>query len=190
VAGLYTDLLAALDLTGVTVIGNSIGGWIAAEMALLNDPRVVAVVISDAAGLEVEGQPIADVFSLPLDEVTKRSYFNPDAFRIDLSSLSDAQRAAFAENRRTLAIYAGTSMADPTLRRRLSGISVPTLVVWGIADRMIPVAHAEAYAHAIPGARLEVISTAGHMPQLETPDELLRLIAEFRADALSTGAVR
>jgi pimeloyl-ACP methyl ester carboxylesterase len=77
-----------------------------------------------------------------------------------------------AANRAALLEYAGTAMADPSLRERLAAIAIPVLVVWGAADRMISVDHGRAYADGIPGARMRVITQAGHLPQLETPDEL------------------
>jgi pimeloyl-ACP methyl ester carboxylesterase len=178
-AALYRGLLDQLGLNNVTVIGNSIGGWIAAELALLHSPRVARLVLVDAAGLQVDADPVADFFSLTLDQVADLSYYNPDGFRIDVSTFSDAQKAVFAGNRAALLTYGGAAMTDPTLRDRLSGITLPTLVVWGAADRMVPVAHGHAYADGIPGARLEIIPDAGHLPQLETPDKLVKLIREF-----------
>ena len=73
-------------------------------------------------------------------------------------------------------------MADPGLLDRLPAITVPVLVVWGEADRMIPVEHGQAYARAIPGARFLLIPEAGHLPQLETPDGLLAAVWDFAAD--------
>jgi len=175
----YADLLADQDLTDVTVIGNSIGGWIAAELALLHSPRVTRVVLVDAAGLRIDADPVADFFGLTMDQVADLSYVNPDGFRIDPSTFNDAQKAVFAGNRAALLAYGGTAMADPTLLDRLPGITAPTLVVWGAADRMIPPAHGRAYADAIAGARLEIIPDAGHLPQLESPDHLVKLIREF-----------
>jgi pimeloyl-ACP methyl ester carboxylesterase len=175
-AVLYVQLLDDLDVSDVTVVGNSIGGWIAAELALLASPRVTRLVIVDAAGLRIVEHPIVDFFSLTMDQVAELSYYNPDAFRIDVSTFSDAQKAIMAGNRAALATYGGTTMDDPTLLGRLPAIAVPTLVVWGAADRIIPPAHGHAYADAIPGARLEIIPDAGHLPQLETPKRLLDLI--------------
>jgi len=178
-AQLYTGLLDHLDLTGVTVIGNSIGGWIAAEIALLNSPRVTAVVLADAAGLQVGSAPAADFSSLTMDQVAELSYYQPDKFRIDVDALPAPAKAAMAANRGALAVYGGPAMADPTLLGRLPAIAGPVLVVWGAADRMIPPEHGLAYTRAIPGAQFRLISDAGHLPQLETPGTLLRLLQEF-----------
>jgi pimeloyl-ACP methyl ester carboxylesterase len=178
-ARVYAGLLDELGLTGVTVIGNSIGGWIAAEIALLASPRVSGVVLVDAAGLVVPGYASPDFFSLSMDQVAELSYYRPDAFRIDVDHLPDAAKQMMAGNRAALALYGGPAMADPGLADRLPGITVPVLVVWGEADRMIPIEHGQAYAKAIPGASFEVIKEAGHLPQLETPDQLLAAVRDF-----------
>lgn len=182
-ARLYSGLVDDLDLTGVTVIGNSIGGWIAAEIALLGNPRISGVVLVDAAGLQIDAHPSADFFSLTMDQVADLSYYNPDAFRLDLSRLPEQQKAVMAGNRAALALYGGTGMADPGLLGRLPGVTVPVLVIWGAADRMIPPEHGQAYASAIPGAQFLLITEAGHLPQLETPDQLLRAVSDFTGTA-------
>jgi pimeloyl-ACP methyl ester carboxylesterase len=93
-----------------------------------------------------------------------------------------------AANRATLLEYAGTAMADPGLGDRLTGITTPALVVWGAADRMIPVEHGRAYADRIPGAQFRLIAQAGHLPQLETPEELLAVVRDFTAATRRTPA--
>jgi pimeloyl-ACP methyl ester carboxylesterase len=178
-AALYVALLDALDLTDVTVVGNSVGGWIAAEMALLHSPRVGSVILVDAAGLEVPGHPVADFFSLTLDQVSQLSYHDPVKFGIDLATLPPAVQAAMPGNRASLAVYAGTTFADPTLASRLAGVTVPALVVWGEADRIVDPDYGRAYAAAIPGAQFRLLAATGHLPQIETPDQLLAAILEF-----------
>jgi pimeloyl-ACP methyl ester carboxylesterase len=180
-ADLYRQLLADLDLSGVTVVGSSIGGWIAAELALIAGGRVSGLVLVDAAGLDSVAHPVADFFAMTLDEVVEHSYADPDAHRIDVSGWSAGQRAIAAGNREALLAYAGTTMADPTLAKRLSDIAVPTLVVWGEADRMVTPDYGREYAAAIPGASFRLLAHAGHLPQLEVPDALLALLWEFAA---------
>jgi pimeloyl-ACP methyl ester carboxylesterase/mannose-6-phosphate isomerase-like protein (cupin superfamily) len=176
---LYTRMLDDLGLDGVTVVGNSIGGWIAAEIALLDSPRVSGVVLVDAAGLELADSPVPDFFSLTMDQVADLSYYRPDVFRLDLDHLPDRQKAMMAANRAVLGVYAGPAMADPGLLDRLSAVAVPVLVIWGEADRMIPVEHGRAYAKAIPNARFLLLPEAGHLPQLEAPDRLLAAVRDF-----------
>jgi len=185
-AGLYGQLLRDLHLSDVCVIGNSIGGWIAAELAVAEsaapDRRVSSVVLVDAAGLQIDAAPVPDFFSLTLDQVFDLSYFDPGAFRIDPAALPPERAAALAANRSALMAYAGSGMADPTLLGRLPEVRIPALAVWGAADRMVPPEHGKAYAAAIPGGQFRLIAKAGHLPQLETPDELLAAVTEFTAE--------
>lgn len=177
-AEVYARLLAELGLTGVTVAGNSIGGWIAAEVTLAAPDRVARLVLIDAAGLDSTEHPPADFGSLTLDQVTDLSWANPEGHRIDLSVLTDAQRAVFGGNRAALAVYGGPSMADPGLAARLAGITAPALVVWGEADRMFTPGYGKEYAAAIPGSEFHLLPNAGHLPQLETPEAVLALFTQ------------
>jgi pimeloyl-ACP methyl ester carboxylesterase len=70
-------------------------------------------------------------------------------------------------------------MGDPSLRGRLAAITRPTLVIWGEADRIADPDYGRAYAAAIPGARFELLTQTGHLPQLETPEQLLRAVWDF-----------
>jgi pimeloyl-ACP methyl ester carboxylesterase len=175
----YTALLDELDLAGVTVIGNSIGGWIAAEMAIHASPRVSGAVLVDAGGLEVKEHPAADFFSLTTDQVTDLAYYEPEKFRVDFTALPDQAKAAMAGNQAALRAYTAGGLTDPSLSARLGSVRVPVLVVWGAADRIYPPEHGEAFAKAMPGARLVVLDKAGHLPQLETPSDLLAAVLDF-----------
>jgi pimeloyl-ACP methyl ester carboxylesterase/mannose-6-phosphate isomerase-like protein (cupin superfamily) len=186
-ARLYTRMLDDLGLTKVTVVGNSVGGWIAAEIALLGSPRVTGVVLVDAAGLELSDAPVPDFFSLTMDQVADLSYYRPDAYRLDLDHLPDQQKATMAANRAALGIYGGRAMADPSLLDRLPSVTVPVLVIWGEADRMIPVEHGRAYARTIPGARFLLLPESGHLPQFEAPDRLLAAVWDFAETAAASG---
>lgn len=171
-AALYGALLDQLDLTEVTVIGNSVGGWITAEIALLASPRVSGLVLIDAVGIDVPGHPVADFFSLTLDQVFALSFHNPEPFRLDPVSLPPAAQAIAAGNRAALAVYAGTSMSDLALAARLATLEVPTLVLWGEDDGIVDTDYGRAYAAAIPNAQFQLLPATGHSPQLETPDQV------------------
>jgi pimeloyl-ACP methyl ester carboxylesterase len=178
-ATLYIELLERLDLSGLTVMGNSIGGWVCAEMAVTGSPRIAGIIVVDGVGIDVPGHPVADFFSLTMDQVAELSYHEPDAFRINVSAMPPAQQAVMAGNRAALAAYAGTSMLDPTLRDRLASIRVPALVLWGESDRIADPDYGRAFAGAIPGARFKVLTGTGHVPQIETPQLLLAAILDF-----------
>jgi pimeloyl-ACP methyl ester carboxylesterase len=188
VAGLaatYVALLDALDLEDVTVVGNSIGGWITAEMALLHSPRVSSYVLVDAVGIEVPGHPVPDFFALTPAELAERSYHDPATYGIDPAKLPPQAREAMAGNRAAIEVYAGHAMTDPTLAGRLGTVTTPALVVWGEADRIGDPDFGRAFAAAIPGAEFTLLPETGHLPQIETPDALIKVVWEF-ADAHAT----
>jgi pimeloyl-ACP methyl ester carboxylesterase len=177
-AALYVAFIEQSCLNDVTVIGNSIGGWIAAEMGLLGSRRITRIVLVDALGIDVPGHPVIDFFALPIPEIANYSYHQPDRFRLDPATMPAAQREAMAGNRAALAVYAGTSsMTDSSLAGRLAASTLPTLVLWGESDRIVDPEYGRAYAAAIPGARFVLLGETGHLPQLETPDKLLAAIA-------------
>ena len=183
VAGLaatYLALLASQDLTDVTIVGNSIGGWICAEMGLLASPRIHRIVLVNAVGIEVPDHPMADFFSLTMEQVAELSWHESTKFRALIAAAPTAPPEIMAKNRAALALYGrAPAMFDATLGPRLGGITVPTLVIWGESDRIVDPEYGRAYAAAIPGATFQLLRGAGHVPQLETPDALIGPIWDF-----------
>jgi pimeloyl-ACP methyl ester carboxylesterase len=175
-AALYDALVSQLGQQDVTVNGNSIGAWITAEIALLKSPRVSGIVPIDAVGIEVPGHPVADFFSLTMDQVFQRSFHNPEPFRIDPATLPPAAQAIAAGNRTAISMYAGTAMTDPTLAGRLGSLEIPALVLWGDSDGIVDADYGRAYAAAIPMAQFQLLPDTGHSPQLETPDQVIHAI--------------
>jgi pimeloyl-ACP methyl ester carboxylesterase len=176
----YLELLEKLDLHDVMVIGSSIGGWIAAELAVRAGSLLSSLVLIDATGIQVDGHKVVDVFTITPDELSALSFHNPAAFRIDPSTLTPEQIAGRAANFRALDVYSRNRQSnDPKLRNRLSRIKIPTLVVWGESDKVVTPDYGRAYAESIPNARFELISEAGHLPQFEQPQQLLKLLGEF-----------
>ena len=167
------------------VIGSSMGGWIASEMAVRDTSRLSSIVLIDAAGIHVDGHPIVDVFPLTPDQLAALSYHNPAAFRIDPATLGPQQSAAIAANFQALKVYTqGGNMEDAKLRRRLSRVTIPVLVVWGESDRVMVPDYGRAYAQSFPHARFELIPEAGHLPHMEQPVRVLKVIQEF-ADSIA-----
>jgi pimeloyl-ACP methyl ester carboxylesterase len=170
----YLDLLAELRLSDVTVIGNSLGGWIAAEMGLANNGRVSGLILIDSVGAVVPGHPTGGVAELTLEQLATRSFHRPEQFYSPSVGVSVAPWDKVA-----LSAYAGRGMGDPTLLERLAHLELPDLpvhVIWGESDRIADPDYGRAMASAIPGAHFTLLPTTGHMPQLETPEELLGAI--------------
>jgi pimeloyl-ACP methyl ester carboxylesterase len=181
-ADVYAALLERLALTDVTVVGNSVGGWIAAELSLRAPNRIGAVVLVGAVGIVVDGHPIPDFFAMNFDEVRQRSYYDPQRFGFDPSALPPERFVMLQSNRAALTAYAGQSMQDATLRARVANLRVPVLVLYGEADRIAEPEYGRAFAEAIPNAQFTILPRSGHLPQLETPEELLAAVVAFAND--------
>ena len=176
-AELYAGLLETLDLTDVVVIGNSMGGWITAELALRHPDRLGRIILVDSVGIDVPGHPVAA--SLPPSQLAEYSWYDPSkAPRLDPAKLSPEMARVLAGNQAALALY-GQAMTDATLLGRLSDIRVPALVLWGEADRVVDPDYGRAFAAAIPASRFQLLEKTGHVPQMETPDVLLAAIRPF-----------
>jgi pimeloyl-ACP methyl ester carboxylesterase len=165
----YVELLDRLDLTDVTLVGNSFGGWLAAEIALLDSPRVSGAVLVDAIGAEVPGHPVTDVSGLAPSELARLSWHDPSRAPVPPSSDGTGP----GPDLQALLSYTGPTMADPTLLERLARLDLPVHVVWGESDGIVSPAYGEAYAAAIPVSAFTLLPHSGHLPQLETPEELL-----------------
>lgn len=177
----YLDLLDELDLTGVMVLGNSIGGWIASEMALRDTRgRIGALVLLNAVGIRGKGEDkVLDTRGIAPADMSKLSFANP-AFRPDFSSFSDEQLAGMAANQKVLTMYGGEDFThDPKLRRRLHRVTVPVLVVWGEQDGIAPTGYGRAYAEAFPNGHFAPIPNAGHFPHIEQMPATLSAIGDF-----------
>lgn len=182
-AGVYLRLLADRGLTEVLVIGSSIGGWIAAQMAADDsEARIGRIVIIDGAGVEVPGEPVIDFASLSPREQAEHSWHDADRFFVDPTSLPPERIAAQRANMATMAVLTSEhGMSDPALQARLGGIRIPALVLWGESDRVFTPAYGRAYAAQLGNARFESVAAAGHLPQLEQPAATFAAIDGFLA---------
>jgi pimeloyl-ACP methyl ester carboxylesterase len=174
-ARVYSHLLDQLALDDLVVVGNSIGGWIAAELALLRPHGLSHLILMDAVGIDVPGHPVSDVSGMAVPEIMQLSFHDPQPFLRNPASLSLEEQAVLAANQAALQTYAPT-MTDHTLSSRLAALFLPTLVLWGDSDGIVGVEYGRAYAEAIPGARFLVLPETGHMPQLETPNKAVEAI--------------
>ncbi len=180
----YLGFLEDSDLHDVLVVGSSLGGWIGAEMAVRDDARRISgLILLDAVGVAVEGEPIRDFFALDAHGVAEYAFHDADRFYVDPATIPDEQAARQRANMATMRAVAGEPyMHDPTLLARLRRIEIPVLVIWGDSDRIVTPAYGAAYAAAFGQARLEIVRDAGHLPQIEQPVATFALIDEYARD--------
>lgn len=180
----YLDLLAERNLRDVTVIGFSLGGWLAAEMAVKSTSRIARLILVAPLGIKVGGREtrdIPDIFALQQEEIVRLKYHDPSLAAVEYSALSEDELTIIARNREATALYAWEPyFHNPKLRRRLHRIDIPTLLLWGASDRFVtPGYYGAAYREAIPRARLEIIEQAGHSPQIEQPEAFVERVRRF-----------
>lgn len=176
----YLDLLRQLDLRDVQLVGCSLGGWIAAELAVRSTERLAALTLIGAAGIRVPGNPRPDSFLWTPEQAVRALYHDPAiAERALATPPSDEEIDRQLKNRFATAKVAwAPRFFDPHLEKWLHRIDVPTWIVWGDDDRLSPLEYGDRWRGLIPGAELTVIERAGHLPQVEQPDAFCR---EFHA---------
>jgi pimeloyl-ACP methyl ester carboxylesterase len=173
----YLLLIERLDLKDVVLVGNSVGGWIAAEMALRLSPRLAGAVLINSVGIDA-GKPelsIVDPTAVPPAERAALAFHDPQKFAV-----APEAAAAMLDNHKALRVYAGEPfMHEPTLRVRLAKMPIPTLVIWGESDRIVSPGYGRVLASSIPQSRYATVAAAGHFPQIEQLAEVERLIRAF-----------
>ena len=176
--------LAAAVRQPVPVAGFSLGGWIAAEAAILRPQRFSHLVLTCPAGLRLEEAPYGDLFSDDLEALRSLLFFNPD----DLATVEQALPLTLQDSRLVQWLKAREATArvawnpylhNPRLHEHLHRIPTPTLLLWGEHDRLIPPALAQAWLAGLPVAELRLLPEAGHMVPFEQPEAWAAAVAEF-----------
>jgi pimeloyl-ACP methyl ester carboxylesterase len=186
------DLFERLELEAPTVAGLSLGGWMAAELAVRYPTSVGRLVLINPAGLYIEGAEIKDIFGRGLPEMVPDLYFDQQHPAAQLmlqfqASITDPNveipfemiKPVYQSMAATAKLGWDPYLHDPKLRRRLWRVTAPTLVIRAEGDTLIPAAHAEAYAADIPGAELVEVPESAHMIVIERPDAVVEAITKW-----------
>ena len=176
----HLDLLRALSLDGAHLMGTSLGGWVAAEMAVRDTSRLASLTLVCAVGILAKGEPIPDIFRMPVEENLRRYFADPEMARRRLADLAAGDQETAARNRATVVRLAyRPRFHNPQLGKWLHRIDVPTLLLWGARDGLVPPEFGEAYRALIPGSRLVVLDGAGHAPFDERHEEFVAAFRDF-----------
>jgi pimeloyl-ACP methyl ester carboxylesterase len=180
-AVLHQWLIKDLGLRNVPLIGFGLGGWIAAEMATMCHDRFSRLVLVGAAGLKPTEGEIADQFLVSATEHVREGFHDLAKFEALFGAQPDLdQLEAWEINREMTARIAWAPyMFNQSLPHVLGGVDLPTLLVWGRQDRIMPISCAHRYAALLPNARLELIDDCGHYVDLEQPEKLADLVTAF-----------
>lgn len=201
------DFLDTLQIKKAVLIGNSLGGGLALQYAIDNPDRVDKLVLVDNAGL---GREVCSDFKFCALPFINRFFVKPNTDGVDrimgllvhdpsvmTKEFQDYSRR-YSNLEGSLKSFLSTLMAGVSilgqknklvkpLLERLDTVRIPTLIIWGNEDRIIPVSHAHIAAKKIPGARLEIFENCGHIPQFEQREKFNRLVLEFLGENNSNG---
>jgi pimeloyl-ACP methyl ester carboxylesterase len=188
----YLDFIEQMKLESVHLIGSSLGGWLASEIAIRDSSRLKSLTLIGPAGIRpkiTEGGKSAT--TSPEDWLRKlyRDQSFPD--RILAQALTEHQRATQIKDRNTAAKLGNGTYCNPNLEKSLTGVSLAAFIVWGDSDSMVPVAHAEIWKRALPNARVCIIPECGHLPHVEKAETTAGEISKFlRECTLATANTR
>jgi pimeloyl-ACP methyl ester carboxylesterase len=182
-AHIYLELMQRLNLQDTILVGASIGGWVAAELATKNTSRLSHLVLIGPSGIKVGSRDtldIPDIFAMTPAEFEKRLFRDPEKFHPNFTKMNDDDLAVVARNRQTMALIAWEPyLHNPKLKHRLQMIDVPTMVVRGEHDGLISKKYAKAYADLIPGAAFMQIAEAGHAPDVEQAETFANTLSNW-----------
>lgn len=203
-ASTVRDLLFAVEEPTATVVGHSLGGGVALQFAYQFPEMLDRLVLIDSGGLGPEVSPLLRAATLPGADAVL-ALLSTDAVKDAATSVSRAlKRLGLRAGTELEEVWRGVdNLADPKARhaflrtvRTAIGIAgqrvsahgklylaehVPTLLLWGARDRIIPLTHATTAHEAIPGSRLRVLRDAGHFPHVDDPETVARHISDFLA---------
>jgi pimeloyl-ACP methyl ester carboxylesterase len=177
----YLDLLADLKLKDVHVIGHSMGGWIALEMAIRSTERIKSLSLIAPAGIRIKGTPIANIFLMDRATLMHALYADQALAEQELAVTPTPAEIDTIVANQVAAARLGWQprFFNPKLRKWLHRVTVPTQIVWGAEDKIIPPVYAAEFAKLIPGATVTMVPKAGHVPHAEKADEVTSAIANF-----------
>jgi pimeloyl-ACP methyl ester carboxylesterase len=182
----YLWFLQEQGLDKIDLLGCGIGGWIAAEMATMSPQSLRHLVLVDPAGIRPREGELLDVFVIPWRQVIERAVADPSSAEyqrvyganpiIDFGGHREPGRQM--SMRMCYRPYMYSTALEPLLAR----VRVPSLIVWGADDQLIPPECADIWRSAIPGARSRIMEDCGHLPHFDKPQELARVAREFLAE--------
>jgi pimeloyl-ACP methyl ester carboxylesterase len=177
----YLDLLDALRLDRVHVMGHCIGGWVALEMAVTSSARFKSLVLLNSAGLRVPGLPRGDMFVCSEADLLRMLFANGGGSEwLNRWRTTPDSEDIYDRNRAAAAKYSWSPrLCNPKLDRWLHRVAVPTHILAAQADGVIPPAYAEALQKLIAGATIATLPGCAHLAHLEQPGLVAQEVRQF-----------
>ena len=177
----YLDYIDALGLSNVHLVGSSIGGWLALELAVRDTSSIKSLTLCGAAGLRVKGVPMGDLFLWSKEQFAENCLRNEQVRAKFLAfEPTPEQEIVQLRNQQTSALLAWEPrLHNPNLHKWLHRIDIPTHIVWASDDRLIPQPYADALVEHIPGSTLSIIPDSGHLMNMDNPEAFCSTITGF-----------
>jgi len=176
----YLDVIDHLGLSGVHLVGTSLGGWVAAELATRDCSKIRTMTLVAPAGVHVKGVVKGDIFMWSPEETQRKLFHNQEIAAAIPQPADDEQLMVVLKNRLMVAKLGWSPrMHNPDLRKWLHRVSVPTLIIWGDNDQVLPPAYGPAYRDLIPNSELDIIPECGHLPHVEKASEFTAKVTGF-----------
>lgn len=174
-------MLDTLKIDATVLVGLGFGGWIAAEMAVMNQRRLRRLVLVNPMGIKPSEGEILDQMMIDLHKYAEAGCASEDTYqRLFGEEISSVQRLAWDYAREMTARLAWKPyMFSHQLPHLLGGVQTSTAIVWGRDNRVVPLVCGEAYARALPNATLRMVDDAGLWVDLEQPETLAEMIETF-----------
>ncbi|HXP75790.1 MAG TPA: alpha/beta fold hydrolase [Stellaceae bacterium] len=177
----YLDFIRQLELERVHLVGSSMGGWIAAELAVRSTHDLASLALIAPVGIRVKGAQKADIFLWSHEQLTRNLFADPGFAEVILKMpVTEEEQDQRLKNALAMAKLGWQPrLYNPHLAKWLHRIAVPTLICWGDSDRLIPPAYGPAFRDLIPGSRLQVFERCGHLPHAECGEKFVRTLTQF-----------
>jgi pimeloyl-ACP methyl ester carboxylesterase len=181
----YLDFLDQMRLRALPLVGHGLGGMVAAELAAVQPDRFSHLVLIAPFGLWLPDSPTLDYFAAAPPDLARALYHDPGSAPARAAAEAPTDESAAIDvaldRARSLASAAKYlwPIPDRGLERRLHRVAAPTLLIWGESDGVVPVAYGPAFQARLPGARLEIVPSAGHLPHEEQPERVAALVTRF-----------
>ena len=171
----YLDFIKKVGLKNLTLVGSSMGGWMAMEIAVRDTSRLKSLVLVSPAGIAAPGVRPADIFLMPPEVLVRNLFVDQKLAEARLAAPEDVD--ASLKNRHTTARLAWEPrLHDPFLPKWLHRIDVPVKIVWGREDKILPVGLGHELKRLLPKAEMHVMDNVGHLPHAERVDEFVDIV--------------
>ena len=182
----YVDLLDVLELETVPVVGFSLGGWTAMELAILRPERISKMLLVNSAGIRISDAPMGELFSDDIEKLKSLLFYDPNSPVIE-----EAMPLSYEDNRILMWLKAREATArvgwnpylhNPRLPDHLFRIPCPVRILWGNDDHLLPVETGKFLVDALPNATLEIFEKTGHMLPYEQAERFVEEVRNFLID--------